>query len=66
MGVKRSYEKEMIDFTGNSAELLAGTLSDLRMLNRYLRGSRGVVLALQRAIRARAASACLGSRCGHG
>jgi SAM-dependent methyltransferase len=40
----------MMDFTGNSVELLAGNLSDLRMLNRYLSGSRGVMLALQRAI----------------
>jgi SAM-dependent methyltransferase len=48
--VKRSHEKEMIDFTSNSEELLAGNLSDLRRLNRYLRGSRGVMLALQRAI----------------
>jgi SAM-dependent methyltransferase len=48
--VKRSYEKEMMDVPGNSVELLAGNLSDLRMLNRHLRGSRGVLLALQRAI----------------
>jgi len=48
--VKRSYEKEMMDVPGNSIELLAGNLSDLRMLNRHLRGSRGVILALQRAI----------------
>jgi SAM-dependent methyltransferase len=40
----------MIDFTGNSAELLAGNLSDLRTLNRYLSGSHGVMLALRRAI----------------
>jgi len=48
--VKRSYEKEMMDFTADSSELLAGNLSDLRRLNRYLSGSRGVLLALQRAI----------------
>jgi SAM-dependent methyltransferase len=48
--VKRSYEKEMIDVPGHSVELLAENLSDLRMLNRHLRGSRGVMLALQRAI----------------
>ena len=48
--MKRSYEKEMMDFTADSDELLAGNLSDLRMLNRYLSGSRGVMLGLQRAI----------------
>jgi len=48
--VKRSYEKEMMDFTADSSELLAGNLSDLRLLNRYLSGSRGVMLGLQRAI----------------
>ena len=48
--MKRSYEKEMMDFTADSSELLAGNLSDLRRLNRYLSGSRGVILGLQRAI----------------
>jgi len=48
--VKRSYEKEMMDLSVNSTDLLAGNLSDLRRLNRYLRGSRGVMLALQRAV----------------
>lgn len=48
--MKRSYEKEMMDLTGNSPELLAGDLRNLRMLNRYLCGSRSVMLALQRAL----------------
>jgi len=48
--VKRSYEKEMMDLTGNSPELLADDLRNLRMLNRYLSGSRSVMLALQRAL----------------
>lgn len=48
--MKRSYEKEMMDFTGNNSELLAGNLSNLRMLNRHLCGSRGVMLALQGAL----------------
>jgi SAM-dependent methyltransferase len=48
--VKRSYEKELMDLAGNNPELLAGDLRNLRMLNRYLSGSRSVVLALQRAL----------------
>lgn len=48
--MKRSYEKEMMDFTGNSPALLADDLRNLRMLNRYLSGSRSVMLVLQRAL----------------
>ena len=48
--MKRSHEKEMMDLTGNSPELLAEDLRNLRMLNRYLSGSRSVLLALQRAL----------------
>ena len=48
--MKRSYEKEMMDLMGNSPELLADDLRNLRMLNRYLSGSRSVKLALQRAL----------------
>lgn len=48
--MKRSYEKEMMDLTDNSPELLADDLRNLRMLNRYLSGSRSVMLALQRAL----------------
>jgi ribosomal protein L11 methylase PrmA len=35
---------------GNSPELLADDLRNLRMLNRYLSGSRSVLLGLQRAL----------------
>jgi ubiquinone/menaquinone biosynthesis C-methylase UbiE len=45
--VRRSYEKEMMDLTGNSPDLLADDLQNLRMLNRYLSGSRSVMLAWQ-------------------
>lgn len=48
--MKRSYEKEMMDLTGNHPEVLAGDLRNLRRLNRYLSGSRSVVLALRRAL----------------
>ena len=48
--MKRSYDKEMMDITGNSPELLADDLRNLRLLNRYLSGSRSVLLALQRAL----------------
>jgi len=46
--VKRSHDREMMDLPGNSPEILAGDLRNLRRLNRYLRGSRGVVCALSR------------------
>jgi SAM-dependent methyltransferase len=49
--VKRSYEKELMDLTGNSATLLAGDLRNLRILNRYLNGSRSVVMALNHVLR---------------
>lgn len=48
--MKRSYEKEMMDMAGNSPDLLAGDLRNLRRLNQYLCGSRSVILALQRAL----------------
>jgi SAM-dependent methyltransferase len=48
MGVKRSYEKEMMDLSNNNPELLAEDLRNLRLLNRYLRGSRSVLMALWR------------------
>ncbi len=51
--MKRSYEKEMMDLAGNSPELLADDLGNLRVLNRYLRGTRSVILALQWALRSR-------------
>jgi len=49
--VKRSCEKEMMDLGGNTPDLLADDLHNLRILNRYLRGRRCVMLALQRALR---------------
>ncbi|MEO6165575.1 MAG: methyltransferase domain-containing protein [Candidatus Binatia bacterium] len=48
--MKRSYEKEMMDLAGNSPVLLADDLRNLRLLNRYLRGSRSVTLALWRVL----------------
>ncbi len=47
----RSYEKELMDYAGNDAELLAGDLRNLRILNRYLNGSRSVVVALNHVLR---------------
>jgi len=40
----------MMDLAGNSPELLADDLRNLRLLNRYLCGSRSVMLALERAL----------------
>ncbi len=48
--MKRSYEKEMMDLAGNSPVLLADDLGNLRLLNRYLSGSRSVTLALWRVL----------------
>jgi SAM-dependent methyltransferase len=48
--VKRSDEKEMMDCTGNRPDLLAEDLRNLRRLNRFLNGSRSVVIALRRAL----------------
>ena len=48
--MKRSYDREMMDLAGNSAELLADDLRNLRRLNRYLRGSRSVLVGLWRAL----------------
>ncbi len=49
--MNRSYEKELMDLAGNNPELLAGDLRNLRILNRYLNGSRGVVTALNHVLR---------------
>ena len=38
----------MMDLSDNSPEILADDLRNLRLLNRYLRGSRSVILALWR------------------
>lgn len=48
--MKRSYEKELMDLTDNSPKLLADDLRNLRVLNRYLSGSRSVILAFERAL----------------
>jgi SAM-dependent methyltransferase len=40
----------MMDLTGNSPEIMADDLRNLRLLNRYLCGSRSVLLALERAL----------------
>jgi SAM-dependent methyltransferase len=48
--MKRCYEKEMMDLAGNSPVLLADDLRNLRLLNRYLRGSHSVLLALWRVL----------------
>jgi len=46
--VKRSYERELMDLPGNDPELLAEDLRNLRLLNRYLCGSRSVLVAFKR------------------
>jgi SAM-dependent methyltransferase len=48
--VKRSNELELMDLAGNDPALLAEDLRNLRILNRYLRGSQSVLMALQRAL----------------
>jgi len=48
--MRRSYDKEMMDLTGNSPDLLAEDLRNLRILNRYLRGARCVMLGLRLAL----------------
>jgi SAM-dependent methyltransferase len=48
--VKRSNELELMDLAENDPALLAEDLRNLRILNRYLRGSRSVLLAFQRAL----------------
>lgn len=48
--MKRSEEKEMMDCSGHSPDLLADDLRNLRRLNRYLNGSHSVLLAFERAL----------------
>ena len=48
--MKRSEEKEMMDCPGQSPDLLADDLRNLRRLNRYLNGSRSVLLAFERVL----------------
>jgi SAM-dependent methyltransferase len=49
--VKRSAEKEMMDLPGNPNELLVEDLRNLRIINRYLGGYRGVMKGLKRLVR---------------
>jgi SAM-dependent methyltransferase len=49
--VKRSAEKEMMDLPGNPKELLVEDLRNLRIINRYLGGYRGVMKGLKRLVR---------------
>ena len=49
--MKRSTEKEMMDLPGNPKELLVEDLRNLRIINRYLGGYRGVVKGLKRLVR---------------
>jgi SAM-dependent methyltransferase len=49
--MKRSTEKEMMDLPGNPKELLVEDLHNLRIINRYLGGYRGVMKGLKRLVR---------------
>ena len=49
--MKRSDEKELMDYPDPSRELLEGELKNLRILNRYLGGYRCAVRDLQRLVR---------------
>ena len=48
--MRRSHEKEMMDFPDNPKEVLAGDLRNLRILNRYLGGYRSVMRGLDRLV----------------
>ena len=49
--MKRSYEKEMMDLPGQPKELLEEDLRNLRVINRYLGGSRNGVRGLKHVLR---------------
>jgi SAM-dependent methyltransferase len=49
--MKRSTEKEMMDLPGNPRDLLVEDLRNLRIINRYLGGYRGVMKGLKRLVR---------------
>jgi SAM-dependent methyltransferase len=49
--MRRSRQKEMMDFPGNPKELLVEDLHNLRIINRYLGGYRGVMKGLKRLVR---------------
>jgi len=48
--MRRSHEKEMMDFPDNPKEVLAGELRNLRIINRYLGGYRSVLSGLDRLV----------------
>ena len=48
--MKRSTEKEMMDLPGNPKALLVEDLRNLRIINRYLGGYRGVIKGLKRLV----------------
>ena len=48
--MKRSAEKEMMDLPGNPKDLLVEDLHNLRRINRYLGGYRGVMKGLKRLV----------------
>jgi SAM-dependent methyltransferase len=48
--VKRSHEKELMDLPGNPKELLEEDLRNLRVINRYLGGYRGVMMGLKQLV----------------
>jgi SAM-dependent methyltransferase len=49
--MKRSYEKEMMDLPGQPRLLLEEDLRNLRIINRYLGGSRAVLRGLRRLVK---------------
>jgi SAM-dependent methyltransferase len=49
--MKRSTEKEMMDLPGNPRDLLVEDLRNLRIINRYLGGYRGVMKGLKQLVR---------------
>lgn len=51
--MRRSQQKEMMDFPDNPKEVLIGELRNLRILNRYLGGYRSVLSGLDRLVRER-------------
>jgi SAM-dependent methyltransferase len=50
--MNRSYEKEMMDLPGHPDELLVEDLRNLRILNRYLGGSRNAIRGLRKELQA--------------
>ena len=48
--MRRSQQKEMMDFPDNPKEILDEDLRNLRILNRYLGGYRGVLFGLDRLV----------------